>query len=145
MSGFTEDAGGSGARPAPRPAGWRLATAAASSVLGTAAVLAGLMALVNRPAWWRGLLAAAVVNTLAAAASVPLLAWGLRRGLMTAVAGYFLTAAARIVISIGGGLLAIYGGGYPPLPTLLLIVVFYLVLLAAETTVVARSIWSAAA
>ncbi len=123
----------------------RLALASAATLLSAGFVLGCMLMLINDPAWWRGLLAAGVVSLLATAVSVPLLAWGLHRGLMAAVGGYFLTAVAKIAISLGGGVLAVYAGGYPALPTMLLIVVFYLALLAAQTTVVARTIWPAKA
>lgn len=126
------------------PAG-RLALAAGGAVLGTAVVLAGVLLLVNREAWWRGYLAATVISALSGLAAVGPLAWGLKRSLDKAVGVYFATAAVRITISIGGGLLAVLSGGYPPVPTFVLIVMYYLVLLAVETTVVARTIWSAAA
>ena len=123
----------------------RLMFAAAGSVIGVAAVLAAVMILVNRADWWRGLLAATMIAALTAAASLPPLAFGLQRGLMPAVAGYFIAAGAKMLVSIGGGSLAVIAGGYPPLPTMVLIVVYYLVLLATETAIVARALWSTSA
>lgn len=117
----------------------------ATALAGTAAVLAVLLLLINRAEWWRGFLAATLVSVLAAAASAPLLGWGLRRRLGEAVAAYFLATGARLIVSLGGSLLAVLAGGYPPLPTLLLMVVFYFALLAVETTMVSRAIWSAKA
>jgi hypothetical protein len=121
----------------------RVVASAAIGVVGTLGVLAVLLVLVNRPEWWRGLLAATAVSAISAAASVPPLAWGLRRGLYPAVIGYFIAAGARAVVSLGGCGLAIVAGHYPATPTLLLMVVYYFVLLAIESSLVAKATWLA--
>ena len=141
------DRGGGGSAPAgdgfePVPAG-RVVVSAVVGVIGTAATLTVLLVLVNHPEWWRGLIAATAVSAIAAAASVPSLAWGLRRGLYPAVIGYFIAAGARAVVRLGGCALAISAGHYPATPTLLLMVVYYFVLLAIESSLVARATWSA--
>src|SRR5882724_805634 len=107
----------------------RLPLYVAGTVVGTAALLAGLLVLVNDPAWWRGYVAATVVSALAATASLLPLLWGVRHGLMHAVAGYFIAAGVRATISLGGCALAVIKGGYPRTPTMLLMVAFYFAVL----------------
>lgn len=121
----------------------RLVGAIAAALLGTAAVLAGAVFLLNRPDWWRGLLGAAVISALSALASLPPLVFGLRRGLNATAAGVLVAAGLRAMVALGAGLLAVRVGTYPPAPTLLLMVVFYFALLAAESYVVARAVWNA--
>lgn len=121
----------------------RVVLGAVLSVAGTAATLAVVLVLVNRAEWWRGLVAATAVSAIAAAASVPPLAWGLGRGLYPAVIGYFIAAGARAIVSLGGCALAVMAGQYPATPTLLLMVVYYFGLLATESILVARATWSA--
>src|SRR5687767_7245901 len=108
-AGRTPAAGGA-------PAVSRLVSVVAFTLLVTAAALAAVIVLANRPQWWRALLAATVVSTLASAASIPPVAWGLRHAARRpelAAAGYFMSAAARLVLSVGGCLLAVRLGGYP--------------------------------
>jgi hypothetical protein len=133
------------ADPAPA-AGMTVGTLVRSTVvalLATGAGLVAVLALVNRPDWWRGLLAASLVSALSAAASIPPLAWGLRRRLDQRVVLVFVAMAARAVVSLGGCVLAVTAGGYPAAPTLLLMVVFYFALLAVETTIAARAVLAA--
>ncbi|HEX8914988.1 MAG TPA: hypothetical protein VF796_21725 [Humisphaera sp.] len=108
--------------------------------IGTAA--AGI-ALVDRPDLYRPLLGAAVVTALASALSLVPLVWGLRRGLMHAVAGYFVSMGVRLAVSLGGGCLAVFAGNYPVKPTLLLMACMYLVVLAVEAAWVGRVTWTA--
>ena len=118
-----------------------LVCAVALSLLGSAAALALVLVLVNRADWWKGLLAAGIVTTLSAAASVPPIAFGLRRGVYAATACSFVAMGARAVVALGGGILAVKAGGYPAAPTLLLMVVFYFAVLAAESYVLATRMW----
>jgi hypothetical protein len=127
--------------PDNTPATAQLVRATATALVGAGAVLALVLVLVNRFDWWKGLLAAGVVTTLSAAASVPPLAWGLRRGLYHATAGCFAGMAVRAAVALGGGVLAVKSLGYPAAPTLLLLVVFYFAVLGAETYVIASRIW----
>ena len=122
-----------------------IALGAGLAIVGTAAGLAGVLLLARRSEWWSGLGAAMVISVLGAVASVGPLGWGLRRGLTQAVAGYFVSAGLRMLVSVGGGVLAVMVGGYPAMPTMLLMVVFYFAVLAAETTTVVRAIWGAKA
>ena len=110
--------------------------------VATAATLAALLVLVNQPAWWRGFVAASVVSAIAAAASIVPLVWGVKRGLNLAVAGYFMAAGARAIVSLGGCMLAIVSGGYPAAPTLLLMVAYYFVLLGIESALIAKATWN---
>lgn len=135
----TEPAGDAPA--SDRGAAARLLGWTAVALLGTAAALAGVLVLANRDHWWRGLLAAGVVSTLSAGASLPPLVAGLRRGMNQRLVAYVVAAGARAAISLGGCLLAVTVGGYPASATLLLMVVFYFAVLAVETTFVARSFW----
>lgn len=111
------------------------------ALLSAAALLVAILTLVNRPDWWRGLLAAGIVSALAAAASLPPLLWSWKRDMAKRVAGYFTASGIRVIVSLGGCLLAIKAGGYPAAPTLLLMVVFYFAILAAETTCMAKVLW----
>jgi len=115
---------------------------AAVALVGTAAVLAGVVVLVRRPEWWPDLVAAVVVMVLATGLSLPPLAWGLRRGLNQTVAGYFVAAGLRAVVALGGCVLAIQAGGHAAGPTLLMMVPLYFALLAAESAQVGRALWS---
>ena len=129
------------ALPDAPPVAPALVRALGAAMVGTAAVLAMILVLVQRGDWWRGLLGAAVVTALSAAASVPPLALGLRRGLYPAVAGAFAAMGVRAVVALGGGVLAVKALQYPAAPTLLLLVVFYFAVLAAESYVVATRMW----
>lgn len=111
------------------------------ALIGTAAVLAGLLALVDRADWWRGLLGAGIISALATAGSLPPLVWSFRRGLNQRVAAYFTATGLRASIALAGGVLAVKVGTYPAAPTLLLMVVFYFAILAAETTCLAKVLW----
>ena len=145
----SDDQAGRAPAAAPSDSGFapvspgRVVSSAVLGVLGTTATLVVVLVLVNRAEWWRGLIAASAVSAIAAAASVPPLAWGLRRGLYPAVIGYFIAAGARAIVSLGGCALAVMAGQYPATPTLLLMVVYYFVLLATESILVARATWSA--
>jgi hypothetical protein len=121
----------------------QLVLAIAGALLGTAAALSAVLALVNEPSWWRGLFAASIASTLAAVASVLPLVWSLRRGINQRVAGFFMASGLRMIVSLGACLLAINAGRYPAKPTLLLMVVFYFAVLAVEATLVAKSLWNA--
>ena len=120
-----------------------LVVAVFTALLGTAVVVAGILVLCGPPVfWWRGLLAAGVISTLAAIASLGPMLFGLRRGINAAVAGYFIATGVRLVISVGGCVLAVVRGGYPRVATLLLMVAFYLAVLAVESITMARWLWT---
>lgn len=119
----------------------RLIAGMAIALPGTAALLAGMIVLINRPLWWRGWIAATVIGVLAAAFSLLPLLWGMRRGPGKAVMGFFVAGGLRAVVALGGGLLAVHVGGYPPRATLLLVVAYYFAALAVEATVLGRSLW----
>ncbi|MDB5297971.1 MAG: hypothetical protein JWO31_3954 [Phycisphaerales bacterium] len=132
---------GSAALP-PRTAS-RLVVAVAAGLAVAIGSLAALLVLVGRTDWWRGLLAASVASALASALSLPPLAWGVRRSVNAAVAGYFAAAGIRLAVSLGACLLAVKAGGYPEAPTLLLMAAIYAVVLAAEAVTLAFAAWSA--
>lgn len=106
---------------------------------------AALLALVGREDWWRGLIAATVVSTLATLLSMVPLVWGLRRSLHAAVAGYFVAMGVRMVVTFVGCVLAVKVGGYPADPTLLLLVALYGAVLLAETGTVTVALWTRSA
>ena len=128
--------------PAAPAVALALIRSTALALLGAAAALALVLVLVNRLDWWKGMLAAAVVTILSAAASVPPLVWGLRRGVYHATAGSFAAMGLRAVVALGGAVLAVKAGGYPAAPTMLLMVVFYFAVLAAESYVVGTRMWN---
>jgi len=131
------------ARSAEPVAGQRLLLIAMATALGgTAMLLAGVVVLVDRPDWWRALLAASVTGIFAAAVSLLPLLWGMQRGPHKAVLGFFVAGGVRAAIAIGGGLLAVHVGGYPLQATLLLIVAYYFAALSVEAIVLGRSLWS---
>jgi hypothetical protein len=119
----------------------RLVVTVALTLAGTAAGLAGLVVLADRPAWWRGLAAAAVASALASGVSLLPLVWGLRHSLQGAVAGYFIAMGLRAGVSLGACLVAVYAGRYPQAPTFLMMVAFYFAVLAVESVWVARVTW----
>ena len=121
----------------------QLVAAVLMTLAGTAAVLALLLVLADRPDWWRGFLAALVASVLSAAASLPPLVWGLRRGLDQAAAGAFIAMGARAAVALAVAMFAVKGLDYPRRPTLLLLIVFYFAVLAVETYGVARARWNA--
>ena len=127
--------------PAAPPVAFPLIRTTLLAMLGAAAALALVLVLVNRVEWWQGLLAAGIVTILSAAASVPPLVWGLRRGVYHATAGSFAAMGLRAVVALGGAVLAVKAGGYPAAPTMLLMVVFYFAVLAAESYVVGTRVW----
>jgi hypothetical protein len=116
----------------------------AAVLVGTAAGLAAVLALVGvSPDTWRGLLAATIASSLATAASLLPLGWSMQRGMTYRVAGYFIAAGLRAMVSLAACIVAIKAGGYPAVSTLLLMVVFYFAVLTVETTLVARGLWDA--
>ena len=123
----------------------RLVATVALTLAGTAAALAGLVVLAERPAWWRGLIAATVASVLASGLSLVPLVWGLRHSLHGAVAGFFTAMGLRAGVSLGACLVAVYAGKYPQAPTFLMMVAFYFAVLAVECVSVARATWRAAA
>lgn len=123
----------------------RLVRAVVASLVGCGALLAGILVLAGRPAWWPGLGGATVVSLLASAASLPVLVYGVRIGCgrPERLAGAcFAAAGVRAVVALGGGLVAVKIGQYPKMPTLLLVVPYYFALLAAETGVIATWLWN---
>ena len=121
----------------------RLVAMVGLTLAGTAAALAGLVVLAERPAWWRGLAAAAVASVLASGLSLVPLVWGLRHSLYGAVAGYFIAMGVRAGVSLGACLVAVHAGRYPETPTFLMMVAFYFAALAVESVWVARATWRA--
>lgn len=119
--------------PPPLVAPSRLVGLAGVALAAAGLGLAALVAVSDRPDWWRGLRAAAVVSAVATLLSLVPLAWGLRRGtLPLATAGYFTAAGLRTLGSVGGCLWAVHVGGYPKAPTFLMMLAFYFAVLAAE-------------
>ena len=135
----------------PAPAATRTPTQALARAVMTALVVAALsivavLLLAVRPDWWRAFAAASVVSVAAAAASVPVVAWGLRNGLKhpeILTFAYVASMLVRAAVSLGGGVAAIVLGKYPLTATLMMIFPYYLSILAAETIVVARLMRSA--
>ena len=135
---------GPGKTPLVTPAeASRVVLAVGLTLAGTAAVLAGLTVLADRPAWWRGLAAAGVASVLASGLSLVPLVWGLRHSLHGAVAGYFVAMGVRAGVSLGACLVAVYAGRYPEAPTFLMMIAFYFAALAVESVWVARVTWRA--
>lgn len=132
------------AAPATLTAG-RLLAVVALALLATAAVLAGVLTLVNRADWWRGFAAASIASLLGAAAAVVPVLLTLRRSMQALVAGHFASALLRAAVSLGACLLAVHAGDWPRRPTLLLMVPYYFAGMAAEATLVGRHLWNAKA
>jgi hypothetical protein len=118
-----------------------LVVAMSLTLLATAALILGVLVLVNQPDWWRGFLPATVVGLLASGISLVPLLWGMQRGPHKAVLGFFVAGALRAAVALGGGMLAAHVGGYPLAATLLLIVAFYFAALAVESAVLAKALW----
>lgn len=108
----------------------------------TTLVTAGILALVNRPEWWRGFLPAVVISALATLLSVLIIKRGLKLELSKAVAAYFGGVGARFFVSLVACFIAVKVGGYPPVPTLLLMVAFYFAILIAETLAMVKALGS---
>lgn len=125
----------------PPAVGRRLVAGSGVALAVAAASTAVLLALVGRPDWWRGWVAAGAVSALATALSLVPLLWGVRRSLNAAAAGYFVAMGVRGLVSLGGCLLVIVAGGYPQTATLLLMAVFYVAVLAVEVAVLAAAAW----
>lgn len=120
----------------------RLLVGMAVTMPATAAMLAGMIVLINRPLWWRGFIAATLIGAFAAVLSLLPLLWGMQRGAGKAVMGFFVGGGLRAAVALGGGMLAVHVGGYPQGPTLLLVVAYYFAALAVEAVVLGRSLWS---
>jgi hypothetical protein len=136
------------AAPAPAPAPIVVAArAVAAAFIVTALLLIGALSLLNDAAWWRGLGAATVATLMAAVATIPIIAWGMRvapaRPELSAAA-FFIAAGARAIVTLSAAMLAIKFGGYPKTPTALLVLPYYFALLAAETICLARILWTRA-
>jgi hypothetical protein len=126
---------------ATRSATHALTRAVAAALLVAAAAIVAVLLLAVRPDWWRAFAAASVVSVAAAAASVPVVAWGLRTGLKRPeilTFSYVASMFIRAVVGIGGGVAAVILGRYPLTATLMMILPYYFSILAAETIVVAR-------
>lgn len=126
----------------PQGTARKLVVAVVAALLITVASVGAMLGLIQRADWMRGLIAAAVVSTLASALSLIPLLWGVRRSLNAAVAGYFVAMGVRLAVSLGGAMLAVYAGGYPQTPTMLLMAGFYVVVLAAESLALAVATWT---
>jgi len=120
----------------------RLALALLATLVLTAALLSGVLVLVNSANAWRGLLPAVVVATISAAVSLVPLALGIRSTKPERVMGAFILAGmVRMVVTLGGGMLAVSVGGYPLQATMLLLVAFYVAVLAVEATLLGKFLW----
>src|SRR5687768_1386422 len=120
---------------------WRaLVLASAASVVGIAIFLAGVLAVVNRPEWWRGYGAASIAAALAAGASLVPLVIGVRRGGALLVQLFMWSSAVRGVVALGICALAVGVGRYPSLPTFVLVMPYYLALLGIETAILSRGL-----
>ena len=118
-----------------------LTRAVITALVVTAFGLTALLLLALRGDWWRAFFAASVLSVVAAAASVPVVAWGMKFGLRRPeilTATYLAAAFVRAIISLGGAVAAILLADYPKVPTLMMVVPYYLSILAAETLVVAK-------
>lgn len=118
--------------------------AVAGAYVVAALLIAGTLTLAGDADWWRGFLAASVITLMASAATVPIIAWGMRvAGTRPDLTGgaFFASAGVRAVIVLGAASLAVFQGGYPKMPTMLLVVPYYFALLAAETVVLVRPLW----
>lgn len=125
----------------PAAARW-LVMSVLAALIGAAIVIALVLTLVQRRDFWAGYLGASVISVLSALASLPPLLFGLRRDLMKAVAGAFVAAALRAIVSLGGCILIVKLLDYPAAPTLLIMVGYYVAVLVAESGVVARAVWN---
>lgn len=111
----------------------------AIAMIGTAVIVAAVLALLGRADWWQGFAAASVLSVLAAGASIAALRVGLGFGITGAIGGHFAGMGLRFLIVLGGGLILLWAGEYPALPTLALAVPYYLATLAAEVVAMARA------
>jgi hypothetical protein len=128
------------------PAGTLLAAAraVASACVVTALLLLGVLTLLGSAEWWRGFVPATVAALMAAVATLPVIAWGMRVAASRpelAAGAFFAAAGLRALIALGAAMLAVRHGGYPKTPTLLLVVPYYFALLSAETFVLVRLLW----
>lgn len=105
-----------------------------TAILGTAAVLAGVLFLVNSADWWKGYAAATVASALAAGLSLIPLLKGLNKGFAGLVPAVMAATGLRTAVAIGGCVLAVVAGKYPATPTLILVMPYYVALLGVETT-----------
>jgi hypothetical protein len=118
-----------------------LTRAVVTALIVAALAMVAVLLLAARAEWWKAFAAASVCSVAAAAASVPVVALGLRHGprrpelVMAACLSAMFT---RAVISLGGVVAAVLLGGYPKAATLLMVVPYYFSILAAETFAVAR-------
>ena len=112
------------------------------ALVGTAALIAVVLAMLGRADWWIGFAVASVLSVLAAGASILAMRLGLGFGVEGAMAGHFGGVALRLLIVLGGGLLLVWVGEYPAAPTLFLAVPYYFATLAAEVVAMAKVFWS---
>jgi hypothetical protein len=118
-----------------------LTRAVVTAGIVAALAMVAVLLLAGRADWWKAFAAASVCSVAAAAASVPVVALGLRHAPRRPelVMGACLSAMfTRAVITLGGAVAAVLLGGYPKGATLVMVVPYYFSILAAETFAVAR-------
>ncbi|HZZ44489.1 MAG TPA: hypothetical protein VFE58_16255 [Tepidisphaeraceae bacterium] len=104
-----------------------------TAIVGTAAVLAGIVFLIGQPDWWRGYIAATVSSLLAAGLSLIPLNIGLNKGFAGLIPAVMAATGVRTLIAVGGCMLAVIAGHYPAVPTFMLMMPYYFALLSIET------------
>jgi len=112
----------------------RLVLPVLGTILATAALSAGAIAISGRQAWWAGWTTALVVSLFATGLSLAPLVLGVRAGPQTAAYGYLAGAVARVLATIFGVLAAVFVFRVSAFATLVLILPLYFAALIAECT-----------
>jgi hypothetical protein len=116
----------------------RLVLPVLATIMVTAALSAGAIAISARPAWWPGWTTALLVSLFATGLSLAPLILGVRSGAQSAAYGYLAGAVARVLATIFGVLGAVFVFRVSAFATLVLIVPLYFAALIAECTALWR-------
>jgi hypothetical protein len=120
---------------------FRLVPGVFGSVLVTAALAAGGVALSGRQGWWGGWLAATVIALAGAVAAMLPIAPSLFGGMGGAVYGYLAGAVLRMLLIVGGCIAAVVFFRTFAFAMLVLIVPMFFVQLVVEAILLSGALW----
>jgi hypothetical protein len=117
----------------------RMPLAVLLTMAATAAGLAVLIILAQKPAWWSGFFPATVVATLSAAASIAVLKQAAGQPADAAVSQAMLVTVVRMFVSLTGLMIAVFALHYPAEPTGLMVCAYYGTTLIVESVMMTRA------
>ena len=110
----------------------------------TASIIAGVLTASPRPNW-PAFVATTTITALVAVISTIPLALCVNSSLMTALTGYFVSAAVRVVGMLAGIAAAMFAFHVPGQTMVVMIVFYYFALLLSECGIVSLTMWNRSA